>query len=74
MRTEKGITEKGIRVLSKIKRLAEIELDDNNLKQFLRQSFRYATVYSIVYPGSGQKGPGFLLDDIIEERVFNSRF
>lgn len=65
---------KGIRLLSRISRLAADAMDDNDMGRFLHYSFRYANVRLAVYPGTKPVGPGFLLDDIIEERVFNSKF
>lgn len=65
---------KGIMLLARIRRLAEIELDENNMAKFLHYAFRYASVRLAVYPGTDNVGPGFLLDSIIEDRIFNSKF
>lgn len=65
---------KGIRLMSMIKRLAIDAMDDGNMNRFLHYAFRYANVRLAVYSGTKPVGPGFLLDDIIEQRVFDSSF
>lgn len=65
---------KGIRILSRIRRLAEIELNEREFGRFLHQAFRYSNVKLSVYPGTKPQGPGDLLNEIIEKQVFDSKF